>query len=239
MTGTLIHTVLAGKISPLGARGIPSGIDKQAIAGKVRVTLEGLDCDAQGDRKVHGGPEKALHHYPHDHYALWRQDIGDNSRLDARGAFGENISTSGLDERNVAVGDRFRLGSALVEVSQGRQPCWKLNERFATADMAMRVQKTGRTGWYYRILEEGYVEAGDPITLIDRLSPEWTLHRMWHLLFVDTLNYDELASMAKLSHLAESWKHYAVRRLENRKVEDWSSRLERKSTEPRAFPAKV
>lgn len=232
MTETLVHSVLAGKVAPLGSRGVPSGIDKQPVSGKVRVTFEGLDCDAQGDRKVHGGTEKALHHYPHDHYALWREEIGDNPRLGARGAFGENISTSGLDERNVAVGDRFRLGSALVEVSQGRQPCWKLNERFATADMAVRVQKTGRTGWYYRVLEEGHVEAGDSLTLVDRPSPEWTLHRVWHLLYVDTLNYDELALMAGLSHLADSWKRYAVRRLENRKVEDWSSRLEGKTAEP-------
>lgn len=226
MTETLIHSVLAGKIAPLGPRGVPSGIDKQPVPDKVRVTFEGLDCDAQGDRKVHGGPEKALHHYPHDHYAVWREEIGDNPRLSMRGAFGENISTSGLDECNVAVGDRFRLGSALVEVSQGRQPCWKLNERFATADMAVRVQKTGRTGWYYRD-----VQTGDTMILIDRLSPDWTLHRVWHLLYVDTLNYGELELMAELPHLAESWKRYAVRRLENRKVEDWSSRLEGKTTE--------
>ncbi|KXO73273.1 MOSC domain-containing protein [Brucella anthropi] len=232
MTETLIHSVLAGKVAPLGARGAPSGIDKQPVSGKARVTFEGLDCDAQGDRKVHGGPEKALHHYPHDHYAVWREEIGDNPRLSARGAFGENISTSGLNERNVAVGDRFRLGSALVEVSQGRQPCWKLNERFATADMAVRVQKTGRTGWYYRVLEEGHVETGDTMILIDRPSPDWTLHRVWHLLYVDTLNYDELAVMADLSYLADSWKRYAVRRLENRKVEDWSARLEGKVAEP-------
>lgn len=232
MTQTLIQSVLVGKVAPLGTRGIPSGIDKQPVVGKLRVTFEGLDGDAQGDRNVHGGPEKALHHYSHDHYARWREDIGDNPRLNARGAFGENISTTGLDERNVAVGDRFRLGSALVEVSQGRQPCWKLNERFATADMAVRVQKSGRTGWYYRVLEEGDVESGDRMILIDRLSPDWTLHRIWHLLYVDTLNYDELASMAKLSHLADGWKRYAVRRLENRKVEDWSPRLEGKTVEP-------
>ncbi|MBC2886978.1 MOSC domain-containing protein [Ochrobactrum sp. CM-21-5] len=221
-----IQSLLAGKIAPLGPRNAPSGIDKKPVQGRVRITNEGLDCDAQGDRKVHGGPEKAMHHYSHDHYAIWREEIGDNPRLAAPGAFGENISTSGLDERHVAVGDRFRLGTALVEVSQGRQPCWKLNARFDMPDMAVRVQTTGRTGWYYRILEEGHAEAGDAMVLVDRLSPEWTLHRVWHLLYVDMLNYDELARMAEIPHLAESWKRYAVRRLENRKVEDWSARLE-------------
>ncbi len=228
---TQIHAVLAGKISPLGPRAAPSGIDKHPVSGKVRVTFEGLDCDAQGDRKVHGGPEKAVHHYPHDHYAIWRDEIGDNPRLETHGAFGENISASGLHEGNVAVGDRFRLGSALVEVSQGRQPCWKLNERFQMPDMAVRVQKTGRTGWYYRVLEEGEVESGDAMERVDRLSPDWTLHRIWHLLYVDMLNYDALAEMAQIGHLADSWKRYAVRRLETRKVEDWSSRLEGKSVE--------
>lgn len=221
-----IQSVLAGKIAPLGPRDAPSGIDKKPVAGKVRLTFEGLDCDAQGDRKVHGGPEKALHHYPHDHYALWREDIGGNPRLDTVGAFGENISIAGLDEHTVAVGDRFRLGTALIEVSQGRQPCWKLNIRFGLPDMAVRVQKTGRTGWYYRVLEEGLVEAGNSMVLVDRPSPEWTLHRIWHLFYVDMLDYEQLTRLAQLPHLAESWKRHAARRLENRKVEDWSSRLE-------------
>ncbi|ENR67982.1 MOSC domain-containing protein [Brucella abortus] len=220
-----IQSLLAGKVAPLAPRNVPSGIDKKPVAGKVRVTIEGLECDAQGDRKVHGGPEKALHHYSRDHYAIWREEIGENSRLDQPGAFGENISTSGLDENDIAIGNRFRFGTALIEVSQGRQPCWKLNVRFDRPDMAVRVQKTGRTGWYYRVLEEGHVEAGETMRLIERLSPEWTLHRIWHLLYVDMLNYDELALMAAIPHLADGWKRHTVNRLQNRKVEDWSRRL--------------
>lgn len=223
---TAVQSLLIGQIAPLGPRNAPSGIDKRPVRGRLRVTREGLEGDAQGDRKVHGGPEKAVHHYARDHYAAWRAEIGDNPHLDAPGAFGENISTTGLDETTVAVGDRFRLGTALLEVSQGRQPCWKLNARFGVADMALRVQRTGRTGWYYRVLEEGHAEAGQPMELVERLSPEWTLHRIWHLLYVDMLNYDELAQMAAIPHLADGWKRYAVRRLENRKVEDWSARLQ-------------
>ena len=150
-----ISALLAGKIAPLGERQASSGIDKKPVSGPVRLLRDGLECDEQGDRKVHGGPEKAVHHYPHDHYADWRKDVGDNPRLDASGAFGENISTTGLTEHNVAVGDRFRIGTALVEVSQGRQPCWKLNARFDVPDMAVRVQKTGRTGWYIVFLKKG------------------------------------------------------------------------------------
>lgn len=227
---TIVQSLLTGKIAPLGPHNAPSGIDKQPVQGAIRLTHEGLYGDEQGDRRVHGGPEKAIHHYPLDHYDLWRVDIGAHSRLDIAGAFGENISTIGLDEKNVAVGDRFRFGTALIEVSQGRQPCWKLNARFNVPDMAIRVQKTGRTGWYYRVIEEGLAEAGEPMVLVDRLSPEWTLHRIWHLLYVDTLNYDQLSAMATIPHLADGWKRYAVRRLENRKVEDWSARLKGEET---------
>lgn len=221
----IVQSLLAGKISPLGERQAPSGINKKPVSGPVRLLRDGLECDEQGDKKVHGGPEKAVHHYPRDHYADWLNDLGENEQLNDAGAFGENISTIGLTEQNVAVGDRFRIGTAIIEVSQGRQPCWKLNARFNVPDMAVRVQKTGRTGWYYRVLEEGVVAQDDAMKLIERLSPEWTLHRLWHLLYVDTLNYDELAQMANIVHLADGWKRYAIRRLENRKVEDWSGRL--------------
>ncbi|MEN2556160.1 MOSC domain-containing protein, partial [Acinetobacter baumannii] len=84
---------------------------------------------------------------------------------------------------------------------QGRQPCWKLTARFGVADMSMRVQKTGRTGWYYRVLQSGYVAPGDTLALIDRTSPEWTIHRLWRTLYVDTMNLDELAQMAALERL--------------------------------------
>ena len=105
----------------------------------------------------HGGPEKAVHHYPFDHYEAWRTELGDIGLLRQPGAFGENLSAVGLTEADVAVGDVFRLGSAIVEVSQGRQPCWKLNERFGQPTVAKSVQASGRTGWYYRVIETGLV----------------------------------------------------------------------------------
>lgn len=146
--------------------------------------------------------------------------------LGAPGAFGENISTEGPTEAEVAVGDIFRLGTALVQVSQGRQPCWKLNRRFGVADMARRVQESGRTGWYYRVLQPGVVAPGDRLELVDRVAPEWTLGRLWHALYVDRLNLGELQGIAGLDVLAEGWRRYAIRRLESGRVEDWSRRLE-------------
>ena len=130
-----------------------------------------------------------------------------------------------MTEADVCIGDIYRLGTALVEVSQARQPCWRLNERFGNAVMARRVQDTGRTGWYYRVLEEGRVGSGDRLELLDRPAMEWPLSRILHLLYRDTLNTDELTQLAQLSTLTESWRLLARHRLERNAVEDWSRRL--------------
>ncbi|MGQ5717487.1 MOSC domain-containing protein [Hyphomicrobiales bacterium] len=223
---TVIDTILTGSIAPLGPRAAPSAINKLPSTGKNWLGSEGFIKDAQGDRKNHGGPEKAVHHYAYDHYDGWKQEIGERIILNHAGAFGENLSTTGLTEETVAIGDVFQAGDAVIQVSQGRQPCWKLNIRFDTGDMALRVQRSGRTGWYYRVLQEGNVQAGDTLQRIERPSPEWTIRKAWHLLYVDTMNLAELAVMAELEHLAQNWRDYAIKRLASRKVEDWSRRLQ-------------
>ena len=223
---TLIRAVLIGKCSSLGSKGIVSGIFKRPLDHSVEVTRTGLAGDEQGDKKHHGGLEKAIHHYPFDHYAIWKSEVPEfAAALDREGAFGENISTEGLTEADVCIGDIYRLGSALVEVSQARQPCWRLNERFGDAAMARRVQDTGRTGWYYRVLDAGQVGPGDSIDLVERPAPDWPLSRILHLLYRDTLNIDDLAQLTELNQLPESWRLLARRRLENRTVEEWSRRL--------------
>ncbi|HWX48921.1 MAG TPA: MOSC domain-containing protein [Roseomonas sp.] len=222
---TRIDRLLTGPAKPFGPRAAPSGIDKRPVAGRTWLGREGFTGDEQGDRKHHGGPEKAVHHYAFEHYAPWREAIGARDVLTRPGAFGENLSTTGLSEAQIAIGDTFRAGGALIQVSQGRQPCWKLNLRFGVPDMAFRVQASGRTGWYYRVIEEGFVEAGDDLVLVERISPEWTIERLWRALYVDTLNFDELAAMAELAHLSENWRRYATRRLATAQVEDWSRRL--------------
>jgi MOSC domain-containing protein YiiM len=180
----------------------------------------------QGDRDRHGGPEKAVHHYPFDHYEAWKRDLGDHETLGEAGAFGENLSTVGIVEDGIFVGDVFSLGSAIVEVSQGRQPCWRLNERFGRKTMGRDVQSTGRTGWYYRVLQEGLVAPDARLVLLDRKSPEWTLARIWRAFYVDTLNADELSGVAAIRSLADGWRSYALRRLDSGMVEDWSRRLD-------------
>ena len=225
MTAIPLLSLRIGTVSPLGARAAPSGIAKQAMDRPLHLSQTGLAGDEQGDAVRHGGPEKAVHHSPFEHYAEWTGDIGPHPLLTGPGAFGENLSTTGLTEQAVAIGDVFRLGTVLLEVSQGRQPCWKLNERFGRPDMAREVQATGRTGWYYRVLETGIVSPGDGLTLQERRAPEWTLTRIWRTFYIDPLNREELAGIAALDRLAEGWRSHATRRLASNRVEDWTRRL--------------
>ncbi len=225
MTDFRLQALMTGPVQPLGPRGVASGIAKFPVASAVALTLTGFEGDGQGDLVKHGGPEKAVHHYPFDHYASWAADIGPHALLSRPGAFGENISTVGLTEDTVAIGDVFELGTATIEVSQGRQPCWKLNERFGTSGMAKSVQATGRTGWYYRILSAGIVCPEDRLRLVSRKSPDWTVTRIWRAFYVDTLNGAELARLAEVSALAEGWRNHALRRLQTNTVEDWTRRL--------------
>lgn len=219
-----IDAVLTGRAVDYTRPGSRSAIDKRAVEGPVRIGPEGLAGDEQGDRRVHGGPDKAIHHYPRDHYGAWRDEVGTHALLQAPGAFGENISTAGITEADVCLGDRLRLGSALVEVSQARQPCWKLSDRFGIADMARRVQDSGRSGWYYRVLETGTVQAGDTLVLVDRPHPDWPLPRLSELLYRRTLDRDELQGALALP-LVPSWRKLFERRLQQGDTESWDSRL--------------
>lgn len=221
----VLPLVLAGPVAPLGPDGPPSGIVKNPVPAPWRITATGLVGDAQADLRYHGGPEKALHQYPQDHYAAWATEIGDHPLLSAPGAFGENLATTGWTERDVCVGDVARFGSALLQVSQGRQPCFKLDRRFGRSGMALAVQRTGRTGWYWRVLKDGVAEPGDRIELRARPRPDWSLARLIHLLYVDTRNRSELQAASAIPELAESWRLLLRRRLRTGAVEDWSKRV--------------
>ncbi len=231
-----IQSVLISPLKPLGRHKVPSGIFKTPSSGQISITKTGLVGDQQGDTAHHGGPEKAIHHYPFDHYADWRQDFIDNNWPANRwfsdqpiqtlhGGFGENISTVGITEADICIGDIFRLGTAVVQVSQARQPCWRLNERFGNSGMAKHVQNNGRTGWYYRVIEEGHVQVGDHLCLIERPVPGWSLKRILDIFYRDALNTAALQFLATLPVLTPSWRQLAERRLSTQSVESWSRRL--------------
>lgn len=162
MTRLILDALLTGRAQPFTRPGSRSGIAKTPRQEPLAATALGLAGDEQGDLRVHGGVEKAIHHYPREHYAAWLSELGEHPLLAQPGAFGENFSTTGWTEDDVCLGDFIRAGSALLQVSQGRMPCWKLSDRFGVADLALRVQQSGRTGWYYRVVEEGMVRVGRP-----------------------------------------------------------------------------
>ncbi|WP_458095091.1 MOSC domain-containing protein [Roseomonas sp. WA12] len=225
-----ISAVLVGRAVPFGRPGARSAIVKREIEGPVAIGPLGLDGDEQSDLRHHGGPEKAVHLYSLDHYGVWRDELSASDAalgaLAGPGAFGENLAVVGADERNICVGDVWRAGTALLQVSQGRQPCWKLDDRFGVRGMAQQIQTSLRTGWYCRVLRPGSLRAGDAMILEERPNPAWTLSRLLRLLYVKTLDQEGLEAVAALPELAQGWRSLAERRLARGEVEDWRARLE-------------
>ena len=160
-----------------------SSIDKHVREGPVRIGSLGLEGDTQVDRKYHGGAHMAVHLYAADHYPYWREQLPEVDRLAAPGAFGENLHAQGLTEKDVFIGDRFRLGSALLELSMGRQPCSTLERHFQRKDMVKRIIANHRCGWYFRVLEEGEARAGDDLALVERTQERWSVDASFALLF--------------------------------------------------------
>lgn len=222
--GILLSQVLAGKAVPYSRPGSVSAINKQPIAGRIRVTTLGIDVDQQGDLRVHGGPDKAIHHYPFDHYPYWKEHVR-HELLESPGAFGENFSSSGWTESEVNIGDVIRVGTVTLQISQGRQPCWKLNDRFNEPGMARRMQSSGRTGWYYRVLSAGTLHVGDEMTVIERPCPQWSMSRLNNLLFEKVLDQD-LLEQARHLPLTASWLKLVTHRIEKNQLESWSGRLD-------------
>ena len=220
-----LDTLLTGRVQPFTRPGSQSAIDKQPQQGQLKVSTLGLHGDEQGDLRVHGGVEKAIHHYPLEHYARWADELGAHPLLTQPGAFGENFSTTGWSEHDVCLGDRIQVGTALLEVSQGRMPCWKLSDRFAVANLALRVQQSGRTGWYYRVLEEGVVSAGDSLQRVERPFADWSLARLSAVLFDKRVDTQLLRECLALP-LVPSWRRTLERRLEKGMTEDWGPRLQ-------------
>jgi len=219
-----INGVFIGKIENRWPDKPSSAIQKNEVFGSQNILLAGLEKDAQADLAVHGGPDKALHHYAADHYPFWQaKNQMPSGTIPA--AFGENISTIGLTEENLCIGDILRLGSALVQISQGRQPCWKLGHHTGNAKMPKLFQTTGRTGWYYRVLEVGQVSPLDTITLIERPNPDWTVKFVTQARLTRSLNTWQASILANLPELAKSWRNAFAKIAEGNHDEDTSARL--------------
>jgi len=198
---------------------VSTGIFKESVAGRVAVRRLNLDGDRQADLSVHGGPAKAVYAYPSEHYPAWRAEL---AGVDVPwAAFGENLTTTGLLEDTVHIGDRFRAGTAELIVTQPRMPCYKLGIRFGRPDMGRLFQKSGRSGIYCAVLEEGNVAAGDAITLLGRAAPSLSVADI-NRLFTRGGNDDNdedsdlLRRASELEALPEDWRAYVRARLARR-----------------------
>ncbi|SHF81991.1 MOSC domain-containing protein [Ornithinibacillus halophilus] len=219
MDKPIIDTILKGKVKRVGdpnatkpmEKQWESGMFKKEVNGSIWLGKTGLQGDEVADKKNHGGPEKAVFTYPIRHYDYWRKDL--ELETIGIGAHGENFAVHHMDESNVCIGDSYQVGEAIIQVSQPRQPCWKPARRFGVMDFALRIQKSGRTGWYFRVLKEGNVTAGDTIELMERPYPQWTIDACNDVMHVQKDNLRLAGDLASCELLAENWKNTLNKRI--------------------------
>jgi len=200
-----VAALFAGSIRPLPPNNRPSGIFKTPVGQAVWVGRNGLEGDAQADLRAHGGPEKALHQYPAGHYSVLAQAFPDVRSELFPGALGENLSVSGWDESTVCIGDIFQLGDAVIQVSQPRTPCWKIDSRFGVEGMTQHIHQNDLTGWYFRVLSEGLVAPGGEFRLIERDPRETSVKQLLSLWRAHRPSPEALESIAAISTLAPNW----------------------------------
>jgi MOSC domain-containing protein YiiM len=211
-----VVSVNVGKPREVAWKGkiVSTGIFKEPVTGRVAVRRLNLDGDRQADLSVHGGPEKAIYVYPAEHYQFWRNEFP-NMEL-PWSMFGENLTVEGLQEDTVNIGDQLRIGSARVVVTQPRMPCYKLGIKFKRDDILKRFLVSGRSGFYLAVLEEGEIEAGDPITLIKRNENGVTVADITRLYTSDKHNLAALRKAVTVEALPEGWREYFYERINSR-----------------------
>jgi len=211
----VVVSVQVGRVAPLGPDEVPSAFIKTPVDKGVIVRRLGLEGDVQADLSVHGGVDKAVYLYPARHYQTWRHELPQHADVLLPGGFGENLTVSALDEESVCLGDVVRIGSATLQVTQFRQPCFKLGLRFGDNRMPRAMLKTGRSGWYARVLGEGALGKGDAVVLQDRPNPTWPVRRLAHLFAHRDATLQDMAELSCLEGLAAHWRRIAKAFLRN------------------------
>jgi MOSC domain-containing protein YiiM len=187
---------------------------KAPVAGSLQFGDLGVAGDEQADRENHGGLDKAVLAYSANHYGYWRETLGLADM--GYGAFGENLTIDGSEESTVCIGDRWQAGEVLFEVSQPRQPCWKLGRRWQIVDLPKQVIQNGRSGWYLRVLNPGALVAGTAIELVSRPRPNWTIARASRLLYHEPDNVAGLKQLADVPELSRAWREELLERIARR-----------------------
>ncbi len=192
-------------------RKVTTGIFKEPVEGAVKVRGFNLDGDRQADLSVHGGRDKAVYAYASEHYDYWRKELPEMNL--PFGMFGENLTTQGLFENQVNIGDRMRIGSVLFEVTEPRMPCYKLALKFGRDDIIKRFLESERSGIYFAVLEEGEVKAGDAIEFISHDENRVTVTDIARLYTSEKGNLDLLRRAIKVEALPESWREYLLEKV--------------------------
>lgn len=181
-----------------------TGIYKQPVSGRVMLRQLNLDGDGQADLEAHGGHDKAVYAYPYEHYAYWSRELG---RADfSYGQFGENFTIEGLLEEEVCIGDVYRIGEAIVEVTQPRAPCYKLAHKMEMPTFVKLFTQSERIGFYMAVVQEGEVGAGDSITRLLAGPEQMTVKEIFHLLYFDKRNVAQAKRALRIPALAEAWR---------------------------------
>ncbi len=195
---------------PFKGKEVSTGIFKKPVQGPLFLSRLNFEGDGQADTVHHGGPDKAVCVYPHEHYAYWEREL--DIKLET-GAFGENVTLDGLREDDVHIGDIFSLGEAVVQISQPRQPCFKLALRYGVPEMPVKVQETGYTGFYFRVLKEGKVERLDKLTRTQRHRHGISVSEANRVMHVDKNDLDAVRAMLQVEELSESWRKTLMKRI--------------------------
>jgi MOSC domain-containing protein YiiM len=187
---------------------VQSGIIKTAIRGPVRVATLNLAGDGQADLTVHGGVDKAVYAYPSEHYPFWEKAFGEKLSV---GAFGENLTTTGLDEESVSIGDEFEIGTAVLQVSQPRLPCFKLAAKFRTGAIINEMLESRRTGFYFRVLREGVLESGDSIVALQQDPARLSIREITDVYLNKDPNPEDIRRVLSVGALASSWRNHFLK----------------------------
>lgn len=204
-TGKRVLSLQVGRPQPvaIGGRDVMTAFGKTSQAGKRLLGRTGFDGDEQADKDNHGGPDKAVCVYCYEHYAYWENELG--SKL-TYGAFGENITVTGMPETDVRIGDTYRLGEAVVQISQPRQPCYKLAARHGRDDLPELVQQTGLSGYYFRVQQTGFVTAGDRLELLEADPLGVTIAYCNQIKYREKEDAQGLRRILSVAALSDSWR---------------------------------
>ena len=196
-----------------------SAINRDRVNSGYVDTL-GFNGDEVADKKHHGGVDKAVFCYPYAHYELWRNEL--NIDIDA-GGFGENLCVTDMDESTVCLGDVYEIGSARLQVTQPRKPCWKPARKYGELELSRITEENGRTGWYFKVLVPGDIQTGDEVRLVERMHDAWSIARCNDVMHrSDDMN--EVREMSEIHELAYTWKESLQKKLEGY-IEDKTGRI--------------